>query len=140
MEVKIKTNTISIGIIAVLIGVLGVLLFQMYMPKSNMTADIVQNVQNENIFEGKVTNVKVTPGRVVGFTTYDANCIGDTITQCDAGIDTSEYGELNFHYSHNMATKPCLHMFGQEKVIVDILNEQGDAKVIRTIDTRGMMH
>ena len=93
----------------------------------------------QNVFEGKITNVKVSPGRIEGFTSYDANCLGtQEQTECDAGIRTNEFGEMNFHYQHNMVTQPCLHMFGSEKVIVDVLDSEGNAKIIRTIDLSSM--
>ena len=91
-----------------------------------------------NIFTGKITGAKFIPGTVEGLTTYDANCIGQQTVQCDAGIDTKEYGVLNFHYSHSMAVQPCLHMFGPEKVSLEILNLDGDAKITRTIDPSAM--
>src|SRR3972149_41291 len=65
-----------------------------------------------NIFMGKITNsrVQLSPGTVEGTTTYDANCVGQDVTQCDAGIRTNEYGTLDFHSSHRMAVQPCLHI------------------------------
>lgn len=84
-----------------------------------------------NIFEGNITNVKVSPGKLDGISAYDKNCIGQPITECDAGIKTEEYGLLNFHYSHNMATQPCIHMHGAENLVVEILDSNGAAKVYR---------
>ena len=96
-----------------------------------------------NIFNGRVTNAKVSPGKIIGFTSYDANCVNDAVgmTQCDAGIKTSEYGELNFHYQHDMQAQPCLHMFGAEEVVMDILDSDGNVRITRTIDASSMgMH
>ncbi len=148
MEVKIKNSTavaISLVIIAALIGATGFLLAQMYLPKTGYVVSAGQvavptGVDQSNIFEGKITSPKVSPGKLEGVTTYDANCVGNEITQCDSGIMTVEYGVLNFHYSHKMEIQPCLHMFGPEKVIVDILDSDGNAKITRTIDVSMMGH
>ena len=83
-------------------------------------------------FEGKITNVKVSPGIIEGTSAYDRNCIGTHMwTECDGGIETKEYGVLNFHYTHNMMEEPCIHMSGPEKFVVEILDSNGAAKVYR---------
>lgn len=137
-----KTSTaISIVIIFVLVAATGYLVGQIYLPKTGYSAFSDSSTESNqlNVFEGKITDVKVSPGRITGFTTYDANCLGTQIeTECDAGIRTNEYGDMNFHYKHNMAIQPCLHMFGSEKVIVDILDSEGNAKITRTIDLSSM--
>jgi len=138
-----KTTIASLAIIAVLIVGVAAMGVQLYLPK---TGNIVATNPSSgtsganpmNIFTGKITNAQVSPGEIIGFTSYDANCIGSQITQCDAGIKTDQYGELNFHYQHDMNAQPCLNMFGSEKVIVDILDSQGNARVTRTIDASSM--
>jgi len=86
----------------------------------------------EATFEGIITNVKVSPGIIEGAAAYDRNCVGTHMwTECDGGIETKEYGVLNFHYSHNMMEEPCILMNGPEKLIVEILDTNGTAKVYR---------
>ncbi len=131
-------NTLLVGVVIVLIAVAGFFVYKLYFPKTGYNTDSSTETNPLNVFEGKITNAKVSAGRFEGVTTYDASCIGSPITECDAGIKTSEYGTMNFHYSHNMATQPCLHMFGPEKVVVEILNSDGDARIIRTIDLSSM--
>ncbi len=144
MKVSLNNKTaISLVVIAALIGVAGYLLAQVYLPKAGYATYLGSGngeVNPLNIFMGKITNAKVSPGQIEGFTTYDSNCVQDgAMIQCDSGLRTSEYGVLNFHYKHaDMAIQPCLHMFGSEKVILEILDSDGNAKVTRTIDTSSM--
>jgi|SRR3989344_3940819 len=145
MKVIINTTWLSVVIVVALVAATGYLLAQLYLPKTGYTvaAGAQPQTNSLNVFQGRITNAKVSVGRLEGTTTYDANCLGtQTQTECDAGIRTAEYGELNFHYTHNMATQPCLHMFGAEKVIVEILDSEGNARITRTIDVNdmGMMH
>ncbi len=84
-----------------------------------------------DFFEGTITNARVSSGTLDGISAYDRNCVGQPITQCDAGIQTEEYGLLNFHYSHDMSTQPCIHMHGAEKLRVEILDSNGAARVYR---------
>ena len=126
MKTRIKKFA-SLAVIIAIIAVTGYFISQVYTAKNPL-----------NVFEGKITGAKVSLGRVEGVTTYDANCVGQQVVQCDAGISTNEYGVLNFHYQHSMSVQPCLHMFGPEKVTLDILNLDGDAKITRTIDTSAM--
>jgi hypothetical protein len=144
-----KTTIASLAIIAVLLVGVAAMGVQLYLPKTGNTVATVPSSGTSgsagtnpmNIFNGKITNAQVSPGEIIGFTSYDANCVGSQITQCDAGIKTDQYGELNFHYQHDMNAQPCLHMFGSEKVIVDILDLQGNARITRTIDASSMgMH
>ena len=107
MKIELKNSTaISLVVIVALVAATGYLLSRIYLPTTGYS--VYQGSPEENtlnVFMGKITDAKVSlaPGRVEAFTTYDANCIGDDVTQCDAGLKTSEYGVLNFHYSHRMA-------------------------------------
>ena len=145
MEIEIKNSTaISLVIIVALLATTGYLLTQVYLPKTgySVASSNTPATNSLNVFEGRITGATVKVGSLEGTTTYDANCVGGSQgqTQCDAGISTSEYGVVNFHYAHNMAIQPCLHMFGPEKVTVDILDSSGNAKITRTIDVTGMGH
>jgi len=135
-----KSTAISLVIVVATLAAGGYILGQIYFPKTgNVALRNPTRINQLNVFEGKITNVKVEPGRIEGLTTYDANCLGTAEqTECDAGIRTNEYGDMNFHYRHNMVAQPCLHMFGSERVIVDILDSQGNARIIRTIDLSRM--
>lgn len=125
--------------IVVLVAVTGYMLTKIYVPTGMSSYQGNPGDNPLNIFMGKITDGKnLVPGTVEGFTTYDANCIGNDVTQCDAGIRTKEFGVLNFHYSHRMAVQPCLHMYGEEKVFLDILDSEGNAKITRTIATPSM--
>ena len=135
--VKLKIDKwTSVIIIASLIGVIAFVGYKLYAPKTGYSSYTTPS--DLNVFSGKITNVKVSPGTIEGVSAYDSNCIGDKVTECDGGIKTAEYGTLNFHYSHEMALQPCIHMFGPEKMIVEILDSTGNAKVIRTQDFSSM--
>ncbi len=133
---KISGWVWSIGIIVLLLGIVLFFGYKAYASKSGYASYSVPT--DLNIFEGKITNVKVSPGRIEGTSAYDRNCVGQTITECDGGIKTAEYGVLNFHYRHDMAIQPCIHMFGPEKMLVEILDSSGNARVIRTQDFSNM--
>lgn len=87
---------------------------------------------NGDIFTGKISNVAVKPGTIKGIGLYDRSCkmMSNGLTACDAGIQTEEYGSLNFKYQHNMQQQPCLAP--NDIVMVQILDERGNAKVQRT--------
>ena len=127
-------KVISIGVIVLLVGLVAFVGYKLYAPKTGYAT--YKAPTDLKVFEGKITNVKVSPGKIDGTSVYDRNCIGQTITECDGGIKTEEYGVLNFHYFHDMAIQPCIHEMGTERVIVDILDSDGNAKVIRTQDVR----
>ncbi len=133
---KISGWVWSVGVIVLLLGLLTFFGYKLYAPKTGYTS---YNAPTDlNVFEGKITNVKVSPGRIEGTSAYDRNCVGDPITECDGGIKTAEYGVLNFHYRHEMAIQPCIHMFGPEKLIVEILDSDGNVRVTRTQDVSDM--
>lgn len=136
MVIKVSGWIVSIGIVALLVGTLSLIVYKLYTPKTGYVA--YSPPEDLNVFKGIITNVKVRPGKIEGTSAYDRNCIGDKVTECDGGIKTVEYGVLNFHYSHEMAMQPCIHMFGPEKLIVEILDSNGNAKVVRMQDMSDM--
>lgn len=113
-----------------MLGIVSFFGYKLYAPSTGYASYSVPT--DLNVFEGKITNVKVSPGRVEATSVYDRNCVGSPITECDGGLKTAEYGVLNFHYKHDMAIQPCIHMYGLEKMIVEILDDKGNARVIRT--------
>lgn len=136
MTIKVSGWLLSIGIIVVLLGLMTFFGYKLYAPQTGYASYTPPT--DLNVFEGKITNVKVIPGRIEGTSTYDRNCVGDVITECDGGIKTEKYGVLNFHYRHDMTIQPCIHMFGPEKMIVEILDSDGNTRVIRTQDFSDM--
>ncbi|GEM_PF-2902178 len=84
-----------------------------------------------DVFQGQITDKEVSPGTIRGIGVYDRSCVpvDDGLTQCDAGILTEEYDVLNFEYTHDMATEPCL--VPNEILTVEITNEDGLATVNR---------
>ncbi|MBI5392124.1 hypothetical protein HZB00_03935 [Candidatus Woesearchaeota archaeon] len=82
-----------------------------------------------DIFSGKISNKAVEPGIINGFGVYDKSCImgNDGLTSCDAGIQTKEYGLLNFKYRHNMQQEPCIAP--KDALLVKILDSEGNAQV-----------
>ncbi|MBI2547296.1 MAG: hypothetical protein HYW23_02510 [Candidatus Aenigmarchaeota archaeon] len=136
IKLRINTWVVSIGIVALLLGVVAFIGYNLYAPKTGYVG--YTPPQDLNVFTGKITNAKVAPGRIEGTSAYDRNCIGDSVTECDGGILTKEYGLVNFHYFHEMAVQPCIHMFGSEKMIVEVLDSDGNAKVTRTQDFGSM--
>ncbi|MBI2545537.1 MAG: hypothetical protein HYW22_03020 [Candidatus Aenigmarchaeota archaeon] len=132
-----KVNkAISIGVIVLLVGLIAFVGYKLYAPKTGYATYKIPT--NLNVFEGKITNAKVNPGTIEGTSAYDSNCIGNQVTECDGGIRTAEYGVLNFHYFHEMAIQPCIHMFGPERLVVEILDSDGNARVTRTQDFSSM--
>ena len=134
VTIKVSGWLLGIGIIVILLGVMTFFGYKLYTPQTGYVS--YEPPSDLTVFEGKITNVKVSPGRVEGTSVYDRNCVGSPITECDGGIKTAEYGVLNFHYFHDMAIQPCIHEMGTEKVIVEILDSGGNAKVIRTQDIK----
>ncbi|MBI2548188.1 hypothetical protein HYW21_02455 [Candidatus Woesearchaeota archaeon] len=82
-------------------------------------------------FVGRISNVAVQAGTLSGMGVYDRSCkMGtDGLTSCDAGIETKEYGLLNFKYRHDMTRQPCLAP--NDLVEVRILDAQGNAEIQR---------
>ena len=117
MIIAVVSLVLLIGGIALLAG-------------SSFTSNAISS--NKDFLEGTITNIEVSPGKFEGISTYDRNCVGQPITECDGGINTEEYGELNFHYSHDMSVQPCIHMHGPEKLMIEILDSSGAARVYRT--------
>lgn len=66
----------------------------------------------------------VDSGLYKGTIVYDRSCksVGDGLTGCDAGIDTSELGTVNFYYEHDMGRKPCLDP--EQQVVLEVGEEQ----------------
>lgn len=88
-------------------------------------------VAEGDVFEGKITNSAFDPGKIVGVGVYDRNCVnvGNGLLDCHAGIQTKEYGLLDFNHVHNKKEKPCI--VSGDGVVVTILNSDGEAKVQR---------
>jgi hypothetical protein len=121
-------NTKTIVVAVLLLLVLGAIAIFFSTP-GGASGKVISS--GKDFFEGTITNAKVSPGTLNGVSAYDRNCVGQPITQCDAGIQTKEYGLLNFHYAHNMAIQPCINENGPEKVVVEILDSNGAARVYR---------
>lgn len=106
----------------------GLLLF---FANSDKTADSASSAttQRGDTFSGQISNAAVFAGIVNGMGIYDRNCRmgADGFTSCDAGIQTEEYGVLNFKYRHNMAAQPCIAP--NDLVQVRIMDSQGNAEV-----------
>lgn len=124
-----NTKTIIIVIAISLVSIIGTIIgfSSINQPTGNAILP-----RGKATFEGNITNVEVSPGVIEGTSAYDRNCVGTHMwTECDGGINTKEYGVLNFHYAHNMMEEPCIQMNGPEKLIVEILDPNGTAKVYR---------
>ncbi len=82
-------------------------------------------------FRGIISNTVVTPMTLKGMGVYDRSCVmgADGLTSCDAGIQTEEWGVLNFKYRHNMQQQPCLAP--NDIVQVRILDNNGNAEIQR---------
>lgn len=130
VTIKVNGWLIGAGIVVLLIGVLSFMGYKLYAPKTGYATYTAPS--DLNVFEGKITNIKVSSGRIEGTSVYDRSCVGSPITQCDGGIKTDEYGVLNIRYQHDMSIQPCIHMYGSEKMIVEILDSDGNARIIRT--------
>lgn len=76
--------------------------------------------------------VTVATGLYEGTIEYDRSCksVGGGLTGCDAGIETSELGTVNFYYEHDMKRKPCLAP--EQRVILEVGKEH--ATVQRKVD------
>ena len=87
------------------------------------------NTIKEDIFEGKITNIKLEPVVLKGVGVYDQSCnpVENGLTQCDAGIQT-ERGLLNFNYKHQMHSQPCID--NGDKLKVEVFAD-GTARVTR---------
>ncbi len=123
MNTKIIIGVVLIGL---LLGLLA-----LYFPKNKATTgNAVLNAKSD-IFTGKINNIAVQPGAVQGMGVYDKSCkmAGNGLTACDAGIQTKEYGVLNFQYQHNMQQVPCIAP--NDILEVRIIDEQGNAEVQR---------
>ncbi len=134
-------NAVYIFLVLVLVMVVfGVLAVTKNNASGNAAAnDLPSGNDQLKIFQGKITNDKLPVGRLEGISYTDNGCYGvggGGLVECNTDIETSQ-GSINFIYRHNMATQPCLSMYGKEKVIVDILDAEGNAKVTRTIDVSG---
>ena len=87
------------------------------------------NVVKQDVFEGIITNMNLEPQVLDGTGVYDRSCnpIENSLTQCDAGIQT-ERGLLNFNYKHDMNMQACLD--NGDKLKLEILAD-GKARVTR---------
>lgn len=126
-----KKNTIAIAALAML-GI-AYAIWAVGAPSNNApTANSLDNlVANGDIFLGKITNKNVEPGKLSGVGEYDRNCVSVAggLTNCHGGIKTSKFGVIDFNYEHDMAKKPCIAL--GEKVVVEILDSDGNARVQR---------
>ncbi len=118
-----KSNKLLAGVTLALIAILAIP--ALYMP-GNSAAPA------GDIFQGMITNLK--PGyenKFAGIGIYDRNCVTNQngLTSCEAGIRTEGYGDLNFKYSHYMASEPCI--FPGQNLMVEILSPEGKANVQR---------
>ena len=98
----------------------------------NRVSGIPEDFGMGDIFEGVITNNDLPLGVVVlGVGVYDRSCmpVPGGLTQCDGGILTEEYGVLNFNYTHNMHTEPCIGP--NENFIVETVNNENKAIVKR---------
>ncbi len=134
---------ITVFLILVIVGiVLGVAVANKQGATGNAIADSsLQGGDQLKVFQGRITNAKLSVGRLEGMALTDKGCYGagGGLVECNTDIETSQ-GTINFIYKHNMNIQPCLSMYGKEKVIVDILDAQGSAKVTRTTDVVDKMH
>lgn len=99
-------------------------------PNASVDDELAADV--DSIFLGVIDNKPVNPGVISGEGVYDQNCIPVdpdnkpvSVVTCDAGIDTDEYGVLNFYYKHDMSQNPCITP-GND-VVLDIQTDDGDA-------------
>lgn len=132
---KLTNTHLGLMVLAV-IGMLGISFFIFSNDGTTPTGQAIGDTEEPlHLFEGVIDNVDVEPGIIEGEGVYDRNCIPVNPNDphgkvsCDAGIDTDEYGVLNFHYEHNMAEEPCIAP--GEPVEVEILDDTGAAEVSR---------
>lgn len=87
------------------------------------------NTIKDDVFEGKVTNMELSPGSYSGTGVYDRTCrpVENGLTQCDGGIQT-EAGLINFEYKHDMHMQQCID--SGQKLNVEVFAD-GTAKVTR---------
>ncbi len=111
--------------------------------KNISTGYSVNNLAAEgDLFKGVITNMQnisnVELGKkFYGIGVYDRNCVqvgtspatGNPIVNCHAGINTTEYGLLDFNHEHDYYKNPCI--IEEEKVVITILDSQGNAEVQR---------
>lgn len=133
---------ISVFLVLVIIGVvLGVAVANKQGGTGNVIGDSsLQGTDQLKVFQGRITNtIKLSPGRLEGMAVTDKGCggVGGGLVECNTDIETNQ-GSINFIYRHNMNIQPCLAMSGKEKVIVDILDADGNAKVTRITDVTNM--
>ena len=132
---------VYIFLILIIVGViLGVALINKQSATSNIVAGSSSQKDQLKVFQGRITNAKLPVGRLEGVAVTDKGCYGagGGLVECNTDIETNQ-GSINFIYRHNMDIQPCLSMLGKEKVIVDILDTDGNAKVTRTIDVTDSM-
>lgn len=124
-----KNKILSLAVLAA-VG-LAYVVWALGTPNSPTGNSLENVVARGDLFEGKITNKNVVAGRIAGVGEYDRNCasVAGGLTNCHAGVRTKEYGVLDFNYVHDMAKKPCIAP--GHKVIVDILDSGGNAKVQR---------
>lgn len=144
MKVK-KSNAISIGIIAVLVAMVVMLFIKVYVPSTSITGDVqnagVQSTGSFDKFEGVIINTaNLAPQTLQGTASTDEGCqnAGNGLVNCFSDIVTSQ-GTLRFNYKHDMNAQPCLAMNGPEQVTINILDSNGNAEVIRTSSSGGMI-
>ncbi len=146
VKVAIRRSGIGIAVIVLLVGITGFLLSQLYgQPKtsaitaSNVAPPSSSSARGLNVFKGTITNAKLEPQSLEGTTSSDKGCynVGGGLVECSSDIITGA-GTINFQYRHNMNEQPCLDMVGHEKVIVNVLDSDGNAEVIRTQELSGM--
>jgi len=144
---KLEVVNMAKGIVIFLaLVVIGIVLGVAVANKGGTTGNVVassslqQGADQLKVFEGKITNAKLPPGRLEGVSLTDKGCygVGGGLVECNTDIETNQ-GSINFIYKHNMNIQPCLSMYGKEPVIVDIIDANGNAKVTRTIDITDSM-
>jgi len=115
--------------LVMIIGIISLIILGFTFSKKNQTGNSVKGIK-EDVFNGIITNIKLSPGKLSGMGVYDRSCnmVGNGLTQCDAGIQTEE-GLLNFNYVHDMGKQECIGP--NDKLIVEILDSTGKARVIR---------
>ncbi len=114
-------------IIAAIVLVGGIAIWNVNKP-DQLTGGVVLRGES---FKGVISNTAVTPMTIKGMGVYDRSCIMgvDGLTSCDAGVQTQEFGVLNFKYRHNMVTQPCIAP--NDLVQVRILDDKGNAEIQR---------
>ena len=136
-----KTTIASLAIIAILLVSVAAMGAQLYFPKTGnaVATTPTSGTISFDSFTGKITNANLSPQKLEGTATTDKGCgdAGNGLVNCVSDIVTSQ-GTLAFNYQHNMNQQQCLAMGGPEKVIVDILDSNGNAQVTRTQSVGGM--